>query len=68
MLVLSRRVQQSVHISNSIVVQVLSIKGSRVQLGISAFPDVRIARSELLARSPAQPATVNSTSRSFPKP
>ena len=37
MLVLSRRVQQSVHISDSIVVRVLSIKGTRVQLGISAL-------------------------------
>jgi carbon storage regulator len=64
MLVLSRRVQESVHISDSIVVQVLSIKGGRVQLGISAFPDVRIARSELLDRSRGEVAAGNAASRS----
>ena len=47
MLVLSRRIRESVHVSDSIVVQVLAIKGSQVRLGISAPNDVRILRSEL---------------------
>ena len=64
MLVLSRRVQEFVHISDSIIVQVLSIKRGRVQLGISAFPDVRIVRSELLGRSHAEPASGSAASRS----
>jgi carbon storage regulator len=64
MLVLTRRVQESVHISDSIVVQVLSIKGNRVQLGISACPEVRIARSELLGRSRCEPASGSAVLRS----
>lgn len=54
MLVLSRHREESVHLSDSIVVQVLAIKGDRVRLGFTAPQDVRIVRSELLRKSPGQ--------------
>ena len=54
MLVLSRHREESVHLSDSIVVQVLSIKGDQVRLGFTAPRDVQIVRSELLRKSPGQ--------------
>jgi carbon storage regulator len=47
MFVLSRRVDQSVQLSDSIVVRILSIKGRQVRLGLIAPPEIRILRSEL---------------------
>jgi carbon storage regulator CsrA len=46
MLVISRRIRESGQLGDSISVQVLSIKGRRVQSGISASPEVRILRFE----------------------
>ncbi len=54
MLVLSRRIQESVHLGDSIVVQVLSVKGDRVQLGFSAPREIGIWRSELTSPSSSQ--------------
>jgi carbon storage regulator len=55
MLILTRSVKESVYVGDSIVVQVLSIKGNCVRLGLSAPPEVRILRSELTRRSSARP-------------
>jgi carbon storage regulator len=64
MLVLSRHVQESVHVGDSIVVQVLSIKAGRVRLGISVSAEVRVVRSELLGRPSMLPTSHASESRS----
>jgi carbon storage regulator len=48
MLVLSRRVGETVVIDDNIRVTVVSIQGNHVRLSFSAPPDVRIMRSELL--------------------
>jgi len=48
-LVLSRRSQEKVILPGlDIVLQVVSIKGNVVRLGIEAPPDVKIIRAELL--------------------
>ncbi len=47
MLVLSRRVQESIRIDDQIVITVLRIKGSAVRIGIDAPPAIRIIRDEL---------------------
>src|SRR5947209_19844762 len=50
MLVLSRKPQEIVRIGDSVVVQVLSTEGNSVRLGITAPPDVKVIRKELLDR------------------
>lgn len=47
MLVLSRKVLQSVLIGESILVTVLSVEGKRVKLGVEAPLAVKVWRSEL---------------------
>lgn len=56
MLVLTRKLNEEIHISTAlatlgsspVIVKVLSIKSNQVQLGIEAPQEVRIARGELL--------------------
>jgi carbon storage regulator len=70
MLVLSRHREESVHLSDSIVVQVLAIKGDRVRLGFTAPQDVQIVRSELLRKSPghitSEAASIDDAGRKRP--
>ncbi|MEI7849702.1 MAG: carbon storage regulator CsrA [Chloroflexota bacterium] len=47
MLVLTRRVDESIAIGDSIVLTVLAIEGERVKLGISAPREVLILRQEV---------------------
>lgn len=47
MLVLSRKLGESIIIDENIHVQVLSVQGSRVRLGITAPRGVSIIRSEI---------------------
>lgn len=59
MLVLTRKVHQSILIRDDIVVQVLGVDRGRVKIGVSAPPDVMILREELISprgeRDPRQP-------------
>jgi carbon storage regulator len=55
-LVLTRKVDERIIIDNSIVVQVLEIKGGRVRIGIAAPPGVKILRGELIVDRAAPPA------------
>ena len=56
MLVLSRKVGESILIGADVVVQVLEVRGGQTRLGISAPAAVPIRRSELPAHRRAQPA------------
>lgn len=47
MLVLSRKKDQSIAISEDIVVKVLSVKGNTVRLGIEAPKEVKVIRTEI---------------------
>ena len=47
MLVLSRKVGESVDIDGQIIVRVVGVRGNRVQVGIEAPKDIQILRSEL---------------------
>lgn len=53
MLVLSRRLGEHIWIGENIRLTVVSIKGSRVQLGLQAPDDVPILRDELTAKPQA---------------
>ena len=50
MLILSRRIDESIQIGDEITVTVLDIKGSQVRIGISAPDDVSIHREEIYER------------------
>jgi carbon storage regulator len=47
MLVLSRKLGQSIHLGHDIIVTILEVQGNRVKIGIDAPPHCRILRSEL---------------------
>jgi carbon storage regulator len=50
MLILTRRIDQSVMIGDEIILTVLDIQGDRVRIGIAAPKDVRVEREERLRR------------------
>lgn len=53
MLVLRRKVGESIILDGVISVSVLAVEGERVKIGITAPPDVTIVREELLKSSSA---------------
>ncbi len=55
MLVLRRKVGESIVLAGVINVSVLAVEGERVKIGISAPPDVTIVREELLRTTMADP-------------
>ena len=62
MLVLSRKPNQSIRISENITIKVVKVRGNTVQLGIEAPRDVNIMRKELLEKrstNDSGPATPN---------
>jgi carbon storage regulator len=56
MLVLCRKLGESIAIAGEIKLQVLGVSGNRVRLGISAPDDCRIFRAECRVEEPAQNA------------
>jgi len=48
MLVLTRRTDESVYIDENIRITVIRIENNKVRLGITAPPDVKVLRTELL--------------------
>lgn len=47
MLVLTRKIGETIRIGDGITVQVLAVRGGQVRLGLSAPPEVRIFREEV---------------------
>ena len=47
MLVLTRKLGQSIRIGGSIRIQVVEVRGNQIRLGIEAPPEVRVLREEL---------------------
>jgi carbon storage regulator len=62
MLVLTRRISESIIIDGEIKVTVLQIDGSRIRLGISAPASVSVVRGELLERDARQVSSAASLS------
>lgn len=50
MLVLSRKLNESIHIGDNIVVTITKIASDRVSIGITAPADIKITREELMSR------------------
>ena len=61
MLILSRRVGETIRINDDISIQVLGICGQQVRLGITAPADVAIHREEVYERIQAQREIDNAT-------
>ncbi len=47
MLVLTRKIGETIRIGEEVTVQVLAVRGGQVRLGLAAPPDVRIFREEI---------------------
>lgn len=54
MLILTRRISESVIIGSNVKVTVLGVKGSQVRLGIDAPKDVSVHREEIYQRIQAE--------------
>jgi len=67
MLVLSRRPNQSIIISNDIVVTVIEVRGDQVRLGIKAPRSVTVHRDEVAAEIKAANEAASKGSTSQPK-
>jgi carbon storage regulator len=59
MLVLRRKVGESIVLAGVINISVLAVEGERVKIGISAPPDVSIVREELLRAPVKDPVNNN---------
>lgn len=55
MLVLSRRVDESIEIGEGVKITITKIHGNRVNVGIDAPPEAKILRSEIRHRLPNTP-------------
>ncbi len=55
MLVLSRRVGESIRIGDDVVVTVTAVDGKRIRIGIEAPKDIDIVRGELIPRETPRP-------------
>ena len=51
MLILSRKLKESIRIGDDVIIHVLSVSGGRVKLGIEAPDDVGVVRDELGPKS-----------------
>lgn len=47
MLVLSRKVDEKIHVGNDVWIMVLEIRGDKVRLGVEAPEDVPVHRGEI---------------------
>jgi carbon storage regulator len=54
MLILTRRVTESLMIGNDVTVTIIGIKGNQVQVGVSAPKDVAVHREEIFERIQAE--------------
>ena len=57
MLVLSRKVGETIVVGDNITIAVNRVSGNRISLGIEAPADVRIVRGELVREKPAKDAS-----------
>jgi len=66
MLVLRRKVGESIVLAGVINISVLAVEGERVKIGISAPPDVTIVREELLRTNSGTDSAANTPNTSPP--
>ena len=59
MLILTRRVGETIRINDDISIQVLSVSGQQVKIGITAPDDVAVHREEIYLRIQAERESVS---------
>ena len=64
MLILRRKAGERIVIADEITISILDVEGDRVKIGISAPPDLKIVREELLRRDVE--AGTNTTAKNIP--
>ncbi|MCL4207365.1 MAG: carbon storage regulator [Pirellulaceae bacterium] len=52
MLVLTRKLQEKIHIGDNVTITIVRIQGNTVRVGIEAPQDVRVVRGEISATQP----------------
>lgn len=57
MLILTRRIQETLMIGDDVTITILSIKGSQVRIGIKAPKNIEVHREEIYHRVQNQRAT-----------
>lgn len=62
MLILTRKVGETIRIGDTVTVRVLEVRGGQVRLGLEAPADVRILREEIYRSEPAAAVDGNQTS------
>jgi len=62
MLILTRRVSETVMIGNEVTVTVLGVKGNQVRVGIAAPKDIAVHREEIFERIKAEQEAAKSGS------
>jgi carbon storage regulator len=50
MLILTRKLGETINIGENVEVKVLRVRGSQVQLGISAPPEIKVMRQEIVGK------------------
>ena len=67
MLILTRRVGETVMIGNEVTVTVLGVKGNQVRIGVNAPKDVAVHREEIYERikreEDGEPGTLHSATK-----
>ncbi len=66
MLILSRRVGETIMIGDNITVTVLGVHGSQIRIGINAPGDVSVHREEIYKRIKAEKAALTSSDEEAP--
>ncbi|MEO1615293.1 MAG: carbon storage regulator [Planctomycetota bacterium] len=59
MLVLSRKINQSIDLSDGVRITITAVKGSRVSVGIEAPDEIRIVRTEIKRDRESEVETVS---------
>ena len=57
MLILTRRIQETLMIGDNVTITILSIKGNQVRIGIKAPKDIEVHREEIYHRVKDERAT-----------
>lgn len=62
MLILTRKVNESLIVGDNITITVLGVKGNQVRIGVNAPKDVAVHREEIYQRIADKPAEDNESS------